>query len=509
MSTYGTGTYGAGTYGSAGIAGRYDLALGPLRFVTAIGPMTEQLGDALEAVGAVLTPSDPRPRPFKLTLPVRGDAAEPDPAVVGHRLRRQLRQLLQNARWRSSGLYLHLAADPELDGWLLVGGGDLQETDAGVDFGEWTVELNDCYLVGRPARQRLGRRLELGDRRSGLVALDTRGLLYSTDHAAQALPTQPLVIPGDTAAELLSRNRPPSSIASGPTIAGRRLWKALGGALDGDVASFVPALFEDNLIAERALEYVELEAIGGVRVWDTTASTIEVDAGALAYTAAGDDDPARYGWERILGDPLVHDAPLAIDNGICRLVWTLPFAASSTPGLALEVRNTATGLYERLGAVTGTHTPGSPTAVREVTVIELGPERAVIEWRAGALALRAILQRGWRGPRLEAYNDSAANATLSWAPRTAGLTDLAAQTPSWVKGFTDNAGNGVLFALGRDSDTVTNLAAGGAFGAAARRMASSAGPIVVQVAPAAGITAAELASLAIADARSIPVLVSR
>lgn len=509
IETYGSGTYGGtGTY--SGVAPAiYHLRLGPLAFAWPLSPTGEQLGGALEAVGAVLTPAEPRPRPFKLSLPVRGADAELDTREAGYRLRRQVRQLLDNARWRNQGLYLHFAADPELDGWLLVGGGDLEETDAGVTFGDWTLELADCYLVGRPNRQRLGRRLELADRRTGLVPLDTRGLLYSTDHAAQALPDEPLIIPGDVAAELLSRNRAPSTLTDGPTVNGRKLWKAAGGAIDGDVASFLPALLEQGLVSDPALEYVELEDAGSVRAWDTTASTVDLTGDQPTYNDAADHAPARYGWERIYGDAPARDTPIAVENGICRLVWTTPELAggNTMPGLAIEVRDTVGTIeYFRLAVVTGADAP-----VREVSVIELGPERAVIEWRAAQLAMRAILQRGWRGPRLEAYcDDPSAAAALEWVPAAGGATDGDPQTPAWVKRFNDGLGRGLLFALGRDSDTVTNVTAGtGRFGIAGRRIASTGAALVAQVAPADTVTDDELASLAIADARSIPVLVTR
>ncbi|MCK9251049.1 MAG: hypothetical protein M0P31_18970, partial [Solirubrobacteraceae bacterium] len=82
----------------------YPVRLGPLRFRSFAGDMTEALGDTLTNVGAALVPGERRPRPQRLVLPVTGNR-EPDPREAGLRLRRQVRQLLENAAWKQQGLY--------------------------------------------------------------------------------------------------------------------------------------------------------------------------------------------------------------------------------------------------------------------------------------------------------------------------------------------------------------------------------------------------------------------
>jgi hypothetical protein len=477
----------------AGDAGEgYLVRIGPLRFVALKGPPAQTLGDPVEAVGAVLVTAEPRPRPFKLTLPVRGSAVEADSREGGYRLRRQLTQLIENPRWLGAGLYFHFAADPELDGWLRFGGADLTDDDPGIMLGEWDLELSDCYVVGKPGTHRLGRRLELVDRRSGLAPRDTRGLLYSTDHAAQALPTEPLILPGDVANVLLTRNRPPATQTTGPLLGVRRLWRSVA-ALDGDVASFLP---DDTILTDPVRQYVDLEPVGGVRVWDTSRATTTFDP--ANWTPENTDTPELMGWERVFG-PMrsSRDTPLAIDNGMCRLIW---LGRDSASGLAIEYYDAATEKYLRLGRL------AAASNVREATVVELTPERAVLEWRGAERALRAILQRGWHGPRLEGYNDAVAGeARIEYAP-DAGAPVVTTATPTWVEQLT--AGGKVLrWAKGADADareTTLELINGPGVG-----YYRAGKPVVAQIGTPVGPTAGVLASLAIADARSVPVLITR
>lgn len=478
----------------------FDVRLGPLAFVCPLDSIDEQLGEALEAVGAVLTPSEPRPRPRPLQLPIRGTGRELDPRETGYRLRRQVRQLLENPRMLSSGLYFHWEADPELDGWLRFGGGDVKDTDPGVTFGEWTLELTDCYFVGSPAGSRRGFRLELADRRTGLVPLDSRGLLYSTDHAAQALPTQPLVIPGDVAATLLTYNRPPAAFTIGPLRGIRRLWRTVTAA-DGDVASFLP---DDGALPDEGRQYLDLEDAGAVRVWDLDDSTVNV-ADPANWTTGRDTDPTIMGWERVLG-PMRKRAPaIAVDNGVCRLVW---LGATSGEGLALELWDDAAQHYTRLGRLAGA------TDVREVAIVELTLERAVIEWRGAERAMRAILCRGWRGPRVEAYNDAAGGtARLEYVAQNAGAITATPQAVTWVEKLQSAAGGSgptsILWAKATDADARATFAGAGTFLAGPGVSYSHAGAVVAQLGDFANLTVAELAALTVADARAVPVLIAR
>lgn len=404
---------------SDAVAGGYDIRLGPLRFVTPADTVGETIGDGLEAVGAALVAAERRPRPLKLKLPVRGDHLAPESVEAGQRLRRQVRQLIDNARWRMSGLYFVWDADPDLDGWLLIGGAELSETDPGVSFGEYEMELSDVYIVGRPGTHRPGRRASIGDRRGGLVSRDSRRLLYSTDFSAQALPTEPLIVPGDVVDLVASGNRPIGTTVAGPLRSSRRLWRACS-ASDAEIISYLP----DEAVLLGRDRYLELDELGSVRVWDLSGAD-PYPPSPGQYTTERDTSPDLYwGWERLLGDVLSADRPLAIDNGAVRLIW---LGAAANEGLAVEYWDDTLGHYRRDGRVL--HALG----VREQRVVEATPERAVIEWRAGQYGMRAILQRGWWGPRLESFDDGGGTARLEYAPSSGALAPIVVQTPSWVR----------------------------------------------------------------------------
>jgi hypothetical protein len=404
----------------------FDVRLGPLSFVSPVDAVGESVGDGLDVVGAALTAGERRPRPFKLKLPIRGDDGEAEPREAGLRLRRQVRQLIDNPLFRLQGFYFTWSVDPDLDCWLLIGGAEIIETDPGITFGEWALELSDVYLRGRPGTHRPARRCAISDLRTGLVPRDTRRLLYSTDFASQALPTKPLFLPGDVADLVSTGNRPVTS-AAGLARGSRHLWRTAA-ALDGEVLSYRP---DDSVLPERT-KYLDLDDLGSVRVWDLSAATTYPPA-TSEYTTENDSDPTKYGWERVLGDVLRPTIPLAVDNGVCRLIWLGP---ANTQGLAIETWDTSAKKFVRQGRIM------HALNVAEQRVVEYTPERAVIEWRAGRYGMRAILQRGWWGPRLESYDDGGGPATLEFAPGTAA--EVGASFPSWVKTVGAAAKNLVL-----------------------------------------------------------------
>lgn len=483
------------TRSASAIPAGYHVRLGPLAFVTPADTVSETIGDGLEAVGASLTPADRRPRPLKLKLPVRGDQrTDVDSVAAGLRLRRQVRQLLDNPRWRLTGFYLTWDADPDLDAWVLVGGADVSEADPGVAFGEFEMEFSDFFIVGRPGTHRPGRRAIIGDRRGGLIPRDSRRLLYSTDFAAQALPTEPLVLPGDVVDLVASGNRPVASTVAGPLRAARRLWRAAAAA-DGEIVSYLP----DEAVLPGRDRYLGLDDVGAVRVWDLS-NAVEYPPTPAQYTADRDDAPDLFrGWERVLGDVLTANRPLAIDNGACRVIW---LGSGAGQGLAIEYWDAVAGHYVRVGRVL--HALG----VREQRIVEASPERSIVEWRAGQYGLRAVIQRGWWGPRLESYDDGGGTTRLEFAPEV-GPVAQAAAAPTWVRTITGGAGQpALLWAQGSNDETVDLVptvitGAGGAVTFRRQRV------LVAQLAAPGGPNAAGLASLSLVDARAVPVLVGR
>lgn len=482
----------------AAAASEYDIRLGPLRFLWPADTIAETVGDGLDVVGAALSASDRRPRPLKLQLPIRGAVRETDPTEFGLQLRRAVRALFDNAAWRLGGFYFTWVADPDLDCWLLVGGGEMSETDPGLSFGDFTLDLSDVYIAGRPGTHRPGRRAVIGDRRGGLVprASRTAAPLYSIDFASQPLPDQPLFLPGDITAALASGNRPVDPMTAGLERFGRRLWQAASGT-DGEVISFLP----DPAVLPARDRYIDVEEVGCVKVWDATGNV----PSDTAYTGEQDIDPAGYGWDRIFGDVLTADRQLAIENGVCRLIW---LGAGANAGLAVEYWDDVLGHYRRIGRVL------HATGVAEQHVVELTPERGVLEWRAGRYAMRAILQRGWWGPRLESYDDGGSTARLEYAPKaTAGAAVSAIdQTPAWVKLVSASGAQSLRWALGAADDAIyddpavidgTGNPTAAIFGARRTRV------LVAQLSPPPGPAAEALASLSLVDARAVPVLVGR
>jgi hypothetical protein len=461
-----------------------DVRLGPLSFPAPVGGVSESVGNAVDAVGQVLVQAERRPRTLKFPLAIRGD--DGTPRAEGEQLRRKVRQLLNNDRMRAQGFYLAWSVDPELNAWVMIGSGDLGEGGRGITFGEWQLELGDLFVAGRPGTHRPGRRAAIADLRSASVPRDTRRLLYSEDFAAWPLASQPLYLPGDTAGVVTSAYMPGGESTQSAVRDGRHLWRAIA-ARDAEVLTYLP----DPAVLSGPTAYLDLDEPGAVRAWDTTAG---IPAG---YTTAGDtepDCPSGYAWERVLG-AVGPSTPLAVENGICRLVWL-----GASQGLALETWDTAAKAFARVGQLL--HAAG----VGECRIIELTGERAVIEWRAGRYALRAVLQRGWTGPRVESYDDGGSTARLEFKPvGTGGLEDVAL-APAWVRHLQMSAG-------GREVLWAATAADEGIGGGAAL----FAEPVHVRVRlrvlvahlSFADWSSEELASRSLVDARPVPVLIGR
>jgi hypothetical protein len=463
----------------------FDVRLGPLAFVDPSAAVGEAVGDGLDVVGSALTASDRRPRPLKLKLPVRGADGEAEPRDAGLRLRRQLRQAIDNARLRLQGFFFTWTPDPDLDCWLIIGGAELTETDPGISFGEFELELSDVYIVGRPGTHRPGRRIAVLDRRTGLVPRDTRGRLYSKDFASFSIAAEtPVYLPGDTLDFVSSANRVLTATGS-TSRGGRHLWNRIPSE-DGEVISYRP---NAATLPERT-RYLDVDDFGSVRVWDLSKANVYPPL-TSEYTTTGDAEPnVTYGWERVLGDVLTPDKPLAMDNGEARVVW---LGALASQGLAIEHWDSTAKTFIRDGRVLHS------LNVSEQRVVECTPERSVLEWRAGRYVMRAILQRGWPGPRLESYDDGGSTSLLEFAP-TSGTATLGTETPTWVRSI----GTGkYLWASGSEGET-QNTTTTVISGTAAHF--SRTGTLVAQLAPSSAST---LAERSLVDARVVPVLVGR
>lgn len=388
----------------------YPVRLGPLRFRSLGAEGEERLGDALETVGAALVPGERSPRPQRIVVPVGGAYEERDHREVGVVLRRQVRQLLENARWKDGGLYFRAGWDPESAAWLSVGGGKLTESQLSWPQGEWVLELDDAYLVGRVWRRRRARRVSIADRADGQTATDSRGELYTTALAPYPTSQVRLVAAVPFGRGLVRGYGGGGKGASGgPQVfpeAYGRLW-GLVEAENGEVLSWQPP----DVPGDPEID-ATIEDIGSVRVWEVPGDHYPP---GLAQTRSGDlqpDGPDGYGWIRVLG-PLDYRARgLAVDNGWARVTWHrfVSGLAEDRSVLRIEIWGG--------GAVSGGTDPSARYEVAipgldfsihpqyEVQMLEVTPERAVMCIRAlEGDEMRVILQRGWEGPRIEVYKD--------------------------------------------------------------------------------------------------------
>lgn len=464
------------------MAETYGLRLGPLRFVTAISDVAETLGDQLEQVGASVIPGDRRPRPFNLEIPVRAASSEADPYAKGMQLRRQVRQLMENTAWRMQGLPFSWDIDPDLDCWLLIGGGDLTEIDDGLTFGEFKLSLTDCYIAGRPGTHLEGRRLDLGDRRSGLVPRDSWGRSYFTDFSGIGQSTYQLALPYG------------ATYGYGTPQGGK--WAqniSPGGILSFD---------RDPEISDSR---------GDCRVWSTS------DGFPGVTTDPGDLDPdLHYGWERVLGQRIEVSSSLIVDNGLCRIAF---LGDSAAEGFAIQGVGVGTGYNGPQMRVTGSFPiTGTSWHADCWTVIELTLERVIVELSGfggesgrdpadNRTAVRLILQRGWPGPRME--QRQIGSDSLSWSVRTPGATAAASGTAS-VSEVKVGGTRHALVAIGSSNITTTNVAGGLDL---ALPPASKGKLLIAQFGldteARSGFSPARFAALALDDARPVPVLVER
>lgn len=484
----------------------YGLRLGPLRFVTAMSDVVETLGDQLEQVGPSLVAGDRRPRPFNLEIPVRAAAGDPDPRATGMRMRRQVRQLMENTRWRMQGLPFSWDIDPDLDCWLLVGGGDLTEIQGGLTFGEFKLSLTDCYIAGRPGTHLSGYRFDYGDRRTGLVPIDSWAENFEpvTGAGSVILNKDSFIVPyvadplHDGFLGLLDQPFPSGTVRT--------------------VRSAMPQ--PDG--GERGFGPLEIGDFGACRLWAMPAGL------PASPTAAGNLNPDRYyGWHRVAGPRVDPSSPLVIDNGLCRV---MPLVDSGTTYLQAE-RN-----QNPYAAVTAQNPEApysrpvsvmiSPAVGGEWVPIEVTPERVVIEVSGGQYQFRPariILQRGWTGPRIEVRGDHTegglANELLVMP--SAGGT-VAATTLPFVWEVKDSSGGRLALAASGTSRTASSVT-----GYTAKFNGSRENGLVMQLSlgtkPSGENPATDMnvyngsrswpfdrfASLVLDDARSVPVLVER
>lgn len=446
------------------------MQIGPLTFPAVIDDISEPLGDGVDQVGAVVVAAERRARQLDLKLSVRGEDDDPDARAAGLRLRRQVRALMENVEWRKLALPVTWDVDPDLDVWLTLGSGDLSEAQAGLTFGEFTLQLTG-YIVGRPGGVRAARRLDLTDRRDGTIARDTFGTIYSTDFADHPAATSPLYLPGDITAVLGAAAIP--TVTAGPTYDGRTQWASVP-AIDGEVVSYMP----DPAIGDEHGRHALLDEPGSVRVWD-----IQTPGSGMASTANDWDLADLHNWERVVGPTVSPSRPLTIDNGLCRLLYL-----GSADGILLQGRATGGNYFGLAQLLAGD--------ISELSVVELTPERAVVEYRAVEQRLRVVLQRGWNGPRIEVLSLTTDDAWLELDGVTPDTTAY-----DWMWDLTGTSA-GMRVAASHEDVGVTDTGTG--------TLVEAPRSFVLQTTAGGSLLALEaLGALSLIDARPIPVLVER
>lgn len=363
-----------------------DVRLGRLKLVTLGDDLKEAVGDTIETVGGYVAAGERRPRAVSLVLPIHGHYRDANPYNSAMKLRRQVRSLVDNARYRLQGLYLDFDHDPEINGWVVFGGGDVEYGEGGITLGEFRLALSDIYRVGQQRTHRQAHRIELYDRRLSTVPIDYKRTLYSVDFAALT-PNPRLVWP--PGAYGIFRHLPEQRSATPPVRAG----------LDGD-AGVQSALSHGQIVS---FELAEADiGKGDVQVYDRRGLF-------PATTLAGDLDPGVYGWEEVFGPnyPLsAADVPV-LQNSFARVRYN-----SATSAFIIDRAGKGTQFAEQ-GRVTAFQDSPSGTLTQFYTlqsaeVVEYTPERAVVKAVfTNALAARGelyiTLDRSSGGPKFELY----------------------------------------------------------------------------------------------------------
>lgn len=385
------------------MAETFDLRLGRLSFRTLIGDVTEPLGDGLEAVGAVLTAAERRARTLAIELPVAGHRDTATSWAEGQQLRRQVRALLNNAPARMGGLYLQFGADPDLDGWLLVGGGDLSYDGKGPSVGKYKLALTDAYKVGSVRTHRPGYRIEVYDRRAAAVAIDTLGRYFGVEYASvPVLDTMAnrATIGVGTSDQVTSGNE---TIGVAQRAGARGSVDQVAGVAHGTIVHFEQA----------TTEFHDADVV----IWDRAGSSTEAD------------------WVEVYGpdqEIAAADAPV-LDNGLVRARWV--------GDCRIAVDRWVSGAWVEYGRVTvetASSMPG-PFVLTRTDVVEWTPESAVLRLTLVSsyrFTVLVTLRSGWLGPRIEVYQSPSPApvvARLRWSPANTGSTTTNADNYHAIK----------------------------------------------------------------------------
>lgn len=402
------------------------ITLGRISLPAIQDDFKEGFGATLDTTGAGAALGQRRPKAFTFTIPILAfqGTGGVDLLAVALRMRRQVRAMLQNAQLRGQGIYFTDAVDPELNGWVMIGAGQIGYADGNIVAGGFTITIDDIYRVGSRWTHRPGLRCLVADRRLGATPRDQLEQLFSTDF--YLLPALSVVglPPAITDVATSTGSKPALGLWSGSD----GLAYAAIGVADGEVVSFEVAEASRNLG-----QVVAYDRRGGTLTAGLTPGPALTPSLTLAPAGATIVRPDPSLWEEVHGAEWpwnwltagqLADAPV-LANGRCRV----RLDATSVIGFAVDVW-TGSAWTEQGKVVVNRHgvtrapcdTFVSAGLVANDCTSERTVVQVVLEASSDPVSRETIyisLQRGWSGPRFEVYpslesSGSRAGAELAW-----------------------------------------------------------------------------------------------
>lgn len=384
-----------------------DLQIGRIKLPTLFDDVKEAIGDKFDVIGSSVVPGEPQAKPFTFSIPVHGDPGDGAALyTMGNRMRRQIRSLLENPVAGRQPQYMQFTPDSEQNGWLLIGGGDLEYAEGGPSMSEFKLTLTDCYKIASRRTHNQAIRINNNDLRLGLQPRDFLSTIYSTDFASSARGAE-IVGPRAGSKFFSSAGRPLSTstvrLASGNAESIQASALNYGG---------LTAYGDDQVVAwHDVLTADALQGADDVLILDRRGFT------APTFTTAGDVAMQdTYGWEEVYGPnyPLSDDVPV-LANGRCRVQWN-----AANNALVIEAWMLASSKYDEVARVSFPRTASSTTLM---TTADLGsPAARVISWTPWAATIKfsvcvpgsavqtadvyVTLRHDWYGPKIEMYRHS-------------------------------------------------------------------------------------------------------
>lgn len=346
----------------------------------------EQAGESLAAVGGL--PVAGARAGISVSPGLTSFTTASDTTALRQRARRQFRAVLQNRTYALQPVYVAWDQDTEQSGWYALGGSSIEVADiSGLVSAFWKMQP-ELRLIGRRRTHRRAVSAYVRDRRLSTTPRDFKRTLFSTDFST--LSALSLVgLPSGTSDHVLHGSTTPVTLSDAQAGYGSSSARLASGLSDLAVVSF------EQAEADRAL--------GDVVIYDRQGTTTLLTTGP------------QTAWEEVYGpdQPLTaSDAPV-IENGLCRVSYD----ASNTDGLRVDLWTGSA--WAEQGKVTFYRAGSAVDTLVTAQVVEWTPDRGVLRMVMDRAAdsysreeIIVTLQRGWRGPRIEAYPSRDSTGTL-------------------------------------------------------------------------------------------------